>query len=410
MLMWLLSFWFSRALGFFVIQTAQTNLRTIKWSEETNWAETPSTPTMTLLRTTGDTLAYKKNQVESKEIRQDRQVPSIIEVGVTTEGAVNIELDLGGTYDQFISAVLGNPWVVVALTGLTLTFAAAVSGLATITASATTGLLPGVWVQFGGTAITANNVGPFKISSVTSGTIVVFDPNGVITVDDVTAGTANARWVRNGVTPSSYLLEKNFTDITTGNAFIQYLGMRAVEMALNFKSQAILDGSISFWGKVGSLSTATVAGTVNQPNTAPSISASANIGQIYLDNANLAEAMKDLSVTLSNTPRHRPIIGSLYDADIGFGLFDVKVSGTALTPDLGLFNDVIEHSTVSIDLPCFDSLGNQMIITLPALKLEGNPDTPAANQDVDTKFTGMGFIDPLSGVMVQFDTITTPTP
>ena len=86
--------------------TAETNLRTLSYVAETNWAVIPATPTMLLLRTTGDTLAYTKKQEQSKEIRADRQIPSVIEVGDTSEGQVKIELSLT-TFDQLIEGVLG---------------------------------------------------------------------------------------------------------------------------------------------------------------------------------------------------------------------------------------------------------------------------------------------------------------
>jgi hypothetical protein len=313
-LLW--SVWISPAFGQFLF--ADTNLRILRYSQETNYAETPGTPAMQIARTTGDTLAYNKTQVISREIRADRMVPSVIETGVTAEGALNIELSLK-TYDDLFQAVLGGTW--------------------------------------------ATNV------------------------------------LTNGVVKRSFLFEKQFSDI---GQYVQYLGMRAVEMSLNFKAQAILDGTITFWGNKVTTSTATVAASSIAATTTDDLSASADVGTLtWTGSPPLATTIKDVAITISNSPRHRPVVGSLYDADIGEGQFTVRLTGTALVDNLNLFQDVIAHSTVSLTLPVSDAAGNTLSILLPALKLSGNPDTPAGNQDVDFRFTGEAFRDTVTNSMIQ---------
>ena len=308
---------------------------------------------------------------------------------------------------------------------MSLTFTAAVSNISKVVRAAgswvTDGIVPYIYVQFGGAGITVANIGPFKVSSISTttnanDTLNLYDPDGVmVTEGSLAAATAKASWIRNGVIKRSFTFEKFLSGLNLANnpnQYIQFTGMRPAELVLNFKAQAILDGAFTFWGKLAQLSASTIASVTTQPNTNPVVSASANIGTIWRapnegNPVDLTDAMKDLSLTISNTPRHRPIIGSKYDADIGYGLFDVKTSGTALTEDLTLFNDVIAHNDVGLSLPISDSLGNLLIITVPAQKLTGNPDTPAANQDVDMKFNGMAKIDPNSGVTIQFDRIIT---
>jgi Phage tail tube protein len=306
---------------------ADTNLRSlvIGTAPETVYAETPSTPAVTTMRSTGDTLAYNKTQVSSREIRSDRMVPSIIQTAVTVEGAVNIELSTQ-TYDALFEALLCGTW------------------------------------------------------------------------------TSNV--LKNSVTKRSFFLEKNFTDLVglspVVQAFIHYTGMRCVDGAMNFRAGQIIDGSFTFWGHAATISSATLAGSPSAATTNPSLSASADVGTVQYQGANIVDSLKDLALTISNTPRHRPIIGSIYDADIGFGTFAIRITGTALVSDLSMFTDVIAHNTVAIAIPVTDGT-HTMTFKLPALKLSGNPDTPAGNQDVELRFTGEAFRDPTTTCMIEID-------
>src|ERR1017187_5088263 len=102
---------------------ADTNRVRLAYSKETLWAETPTSPTMQALRYTGHGLVHNKTQAISTEIRADRQVPSIIEQGVTMEGPINYEFS-NKTFEDFIAAALGRTaWTTISLSGLALTFA-----------------------------------------------------------------------------------------------------------------------------------------------------------------------------------------------------------------------------------------------------------------------------------------------
>jgi Phage tail tube protein len=304
---------------------ADTNLRILRYSAETVYAETPAAPAMTEMRTTGDTFVYNKRQEPSKEIRRDRMIPSVVQLGVTVEGAANIELSLK-TYDTFFEACLGGTW-----------------------------------------------------------------------------GATAANQLRNGIVKRSFLFEKEFQDI--GTSFIQYLGMRCVELMMNFRAQNFVDGTFTFWGNKALSAGATVASASGAPTDTPSLSASADVGTLTYKGVALTSAIKDVQVTVNNMPRHRPVVGSKFDADIGEGQFQIRLAGTALVDNLNLFADVIAHNTVSLVLPVTDELGNSLTITLPALKISGNPDTPASNQDVDFKFTAEAFRDPTTDCMIQLDRV-----
>jgi hypothetical protein len=311
---------------------ADTNLRSlvIGTAPETVYAETPSTPAVTTMRSTGDTLAYNKTQVISREIRSDRMVPSVIRTAVTVEGAVNVELSTQ-TYDSLFEALLCGTWT--------------------------------------------SNV-----------------------LKNTTAGVTTKR---------SYFMEKDFTDLSgqaspVVSGFISYTGMRVVDGAMNFRAGQIIDGSFTFWGHSAVVGSATLAAAPSAATTNPSLSASADVGTLQYNGSNIVDAIKDIALTISNTPRHRAIVGSLYDADIGYGQFTIRLTGTALVSDLAMFNDVILHNTVTLSIPVTDGT-HTMTFKLPALKISGNPDTPAQNQDVELRFTAEAFRDPSTSCMIEID-------
>jgi hypothetical protein len=381
---------------------ADSNLRVIRYSAEAVWGETPASPAMTEMRSTGDTLAHQKSQTESEEIRQDRMVPSIIEMGTTMEGAVNIEFSCT-SYDTFLEATLGGTWTTYSLSGLTLTLTAATKILNRSAGSwITDGVKVGNWILIGGVGINVGNAGPFKVAAVTATDVTLFDPNAAITDDSITAGTVKARYLRNGNIKRSFLIEKEFTDITE---FISFRGLRVNQFSLALQAQQKITGSFSFMGKQGVRAVTTVAGSSAAATTTPNLGASADVATLLRNGALITDGLTQLNLTLNNNLRHRPIVGSKFDDDIGYGRLNVGVQATALVRSLSLFLDVINHTTIGLDIPLFDQGGKFFYLSIPALKSQGNPQTPAGNQDVTIQLDMNAQRDPVTNCMVEINTI-----
>jgi hypothetical protein len=366
---------------------ADTNRVAMRRSKEAAWAEVPAAPAMDDMRYTGHGIAHNKTQVSSSEIRSDRQIPSIIETGVTCEGPLNIQFS-NKTYKNEILASLGAAaWTVINLAGLTLD----VSSVAkTFTRAAgdfvADGVKPGLWVFIGGVNLNAKNKGPFKVTAVVALAITVADPDGVLVTEvGKAASTLKSTYARNGVTPSSFLLEEEFTDI---NKFIQFFGMRIDQWNMTLAAQRVIEGSFNYFGKTADISAgATVAGVKNAATTTPNVSASAGVAELLLNSAALTAGIKQLTFSLKNNLRHRPVVGSKYDNDIGYGVCQVEITAQALVPDLALFTSVINHADLDIDIPIFDALGNYTIISFPCSKATGNPAVSGQNQDVEIPLT-----------------------
>ncbi len=86
--------------------SSQTQLAYI---EESTYGTTPATPEFTRQRFTGEGLKASRQNITSNEIRPDRNVPDLIQVAGTAEGAVNFELSYGA-FDDWIASFMYSDW------------------------------------------------------------------------------------------------------------------------------------------------------------------------------------------------------------------------------------------------------------------------------------------------------------
>lgn len=90
---------------------ADSNRARIRFIKEdpNTWGQSPTSGKTRELRYTGSTLNANKNTVTSEEIRADRMVSQIIEVGANSAGEVNIEFS-GGSHDDLLEAFMYGAW------------------------------------------------------------------------------------------------------------------------------------------------------------------------------------------------------------------------------------------------------------------------------------------------------------
>jgi hypothetical protein len=91
------------------IQSAESNRASIRILKEAVWGTTPGSGTSDELRFTGSSLVAEKQTQISDEIRADRMVPSVIEVGASSSGGISQEFSAGSS-DPFFEAFLLGAW------------------------------------------------------------------------------------------------------------------------------------------------------------------------------------------------------------------------------------------------------------------------------------------------------------
>lgn len=88
---------------------ASTSLTQLRYIAETTPGTTPVAGNAINLRMTGESLDFGVQTETSKEIRSDRQITDVIQVGASCSGGFNLELSFK-EYDPFIEALLQGTW------------------------------------------------------------------------------------------------------------------------------------------------------------------------------------------------------------------------------------------------------------------------------------------------------------
>lgn len=89
-----------------MVDSSQTRLAYIT---EVTYGTTPATPAWNVLRYTGEGLKASRQNLTSNEIRADRNVSDLVQVGGSAAGPISGELSYG-TYDEFFESLLQSAW------------------------------------------------------------------------------------------------------------------------------------------------------------------------------------------------------------------------------------------------------------------------------------------------------------
>ena len=128
------------------------------FTEEVTWGVTPAVALDTV-RFTGESLNFAIDNVQSNEIRSDRQITDLIQTDAEPSGDVNFELSYAA-FDNLLEGAFFSDFVApVSMAGVT--FAAVSGSPDSFTDSGNgfvaAGILPGQWLKVGGFATGANN-------------------------------------------------------------------------------------------------------------------------------------------------------------------------------------------------------------------------------------------------------------
>lgn len=158
---------------------ADTNRLRLAYVEETSLGATPSSPSMRIIRATGESLNHDIQTTESKEIRSDRQTSDLMQVGAANSGALNFELSFPQVrtwladflrYALFASGWSSQPEAYNATSDSIITDAGTTTDTYVV-ASGGTAFKAGHLVRASGFANAANNK-LFRVASSTGSTVV----------------------------------------------------------------------------------------------------------------------------------------------------------------------------------------------------------------------------------------------
>ena len=88
----------------------QTSSTEISILEESTWGVLPSPASFVATRVTGESLKVERENVVSEEIRPDRNIADLIQVGGQASGGIECELSYG-TYDKLLESAMNSAFV-----------------------------------------------------------------------------------------------------------------------------------------------------------------------------------------------------------------------------------------------------------------------------------------------------------
>lgn len=345
---------------------------------EVTWGTTPATPTLEAVRFTSESLNYNADFITSEEIRSDRMTPDTIQVSSQAGGDINGEWSYA-TYDQFIAAALYSAWVTTATdeaaqVDISITKTGGTPNTWTIDSAALAdfsdnSIVVGQFIKVTGFAV----AGTFY-AEVTSISALSLGINPTADVASEAAGAsivvAPLDYVRNGVTKSSFTIQKAFTDLSTPELW-NFTGARVSTWNLELATGSILTTSFGILAKDAAMTETQFAGaTLNSANTNTVLNAVDNVAAIVFDGDPGGSTLffNSLSVNLDNALRGQEAVGTL-------GLIGVEAGRLALTGAIELY---FENSSLldkfraatafSLTFQAQDTAGNVYFVTLPRAK------------------------------------------
>lgn len=343
---------------------------------ESTWGTTPATPSLDAVRFTSEGLNYNADFITSEEIRADRMTPDTIQVSSQAGGDINGEWSYA-TYDAFIAAAMYGTW---ASTGTPQTAAT----LAIVKVGGT----PNTWsITDSGSALDGNSwvVGQFvKVAGfATAGTFfaeILTITAGEVTIAPLTDVASEAAgdsvtvtpmdFVRNGVTKSSFTIQKAFTDLATPELW-NFTGSRISTWNLELATGSILTTAFGVLAKDAEMTETQFAGaTVNSANTNTVLNAVDNVAAIVFDGdpGGSTYYFNSLSVNLDNALRGQEAVGTL-------GLIGVEAGRLSLTGSIelyfensALFDKFRAATAFNLSFLAQDAAGNSYIVTIPRAK------------------------------------------
>lgn len=385
---------------------ADSSRAQLTYLAESTWGTTPAAA-MTHVRYTNERLGYQISNTSSREVRSDRQVSDLVQTSAEASGSFDFELSYAA-HDAFLASALFSTWgtpVAISIANDIASSNATSAFTSTTTDFAASGIVVGQWLEVGGfTTNAGENNGYYQVTSVATNSIGV----SPTPASDEAAGvgktiTMDGTLIRNGVTETSFTLEKAFTDVTQ---YIAFTGMVPSTLNLNIETGSILSGSLGFRGKSGVLAGTSVGtGPAVAASTNDVMNAVNNVGEVRENGAVLAQtALRSLSVDLDNGLRSVQAVGSLGNVDIGAGRCTVTGQVSIYFSDGALYQKYLNGTMTSLSFRVNDTAGNGYVVSLPKVKLtQGSVFAGGNDQDVLADFQYQAIRDPATDCSIQID-------
>lgn len=390
---------------------------------------TPTTPALQIVRLTGESLDVTRENIVSSELRSDRNVMDLIQVGGGAGGGMEFELSYG-TYDDLFASALQSSWSggsaadpdkIVTSTDMingvytiaaqpeaparitvtrTVAGSADTAGVVTITGTDANNNPITEDITPGATGVTVSGQKIFKTVTLVVGSGWTGDG----TADQITVGVAAmATVLKNGSTPKSFTLERTLLDLTP-NAYFRFKGMQANRFSLTCTTKEIVKGSFDFLGMSGEAAEAAIAGATYLDATTGEVMDAAS-GFAGFSVAGLSSVhVSSLSLDATNNLRAPTAAGSVDALGIGAGRFELSGSMEAYFEDIELYKAFLDGDATALAFTLGRTTNEKYTFTIPNLKFEtGTVQAQGNDSDIMASMTYRGLYDSVNGCTLMIE-------
>jgi hypothetical protein len=346
---------------------SDSNRSQLAFVAESLWGTTPGTATLKKLRFTDESLNFTIDNIQSNEIRADRQTTDLIQTGAECGGGVNFELSYGAQ-DDLIAAALWDAWVGVGGGAVAELLSSDGGDDFTLNASITHGIVAGQWVELTGS--TADD-GYHLVTGVSTNTLTVASTPGITTGEVLgtsEAATIRGSFLKNGTTELPFSIERFHDDKTQ---YFGFKGMVVNSMSITAAAASILTGSFDFLGKNATRGSSSIGATYTAAPTNDVMNAVSNVGSIMEGSTLTALSgifIQELNFTLNNNVRGLQAIGTLGNSDLGVGNVECTGALNVYFQNGDLYDKYIAGTESGMSFKVEDSSGNAYIFTFPRVK------------------------------------------
>lgn len=356
-------------------------------------------PDMTEIVCRSESLSRNNQVVQSDTIRSDRMREASIQTGYEVAGDMNVEL-VAPYYLDFFKALLGNLWVAISCTGVSVTAATSDDSFTAASGSFFTNVVPGMYVKVAGMA--AANNGVHRVLTKESADKITVATN--LTDETVGSGaTIKANMIRNGVLAYSFLVEK----MAAAGEYFWLPGLRCTGFSANLPKKSKIDATFNFMGVDQQESDTSIlgTGTLTQQTPATAMNTSNNVAWLRKDNSAISCYIEAMTLAIQTGAHRQDAFMSEGSVGIADGSFDISGTiNTYFSDRAHLYQNVLDRDDIALALRLTDVDGADLIFTFPACKITGNtPQATGINQDVFFNGQFTAHRDATTDCMVQID-------
>lgn len=357
---------------------AISNQVALRYVAEVTLGTTPTTPTLSAIRFTGEDLNFNIGFEKSEEIDSTRMVTDTIQVEASADGSIKGELSYA-TYDDFFEAGLFTTWAttgtaVTAATDLILNKTAGTPNTyaleSTVTDFTTHSWVVGQFLKIAG----FSPAGTFyaQIVSIAANSVVIYPLTDFIddaAGDSVTVTPMN--YLRNGTTRKSFTIQKAFTDLTTP-VYYNFLGCVVDSIMFTIETKSIMKMEFGFIGKSGSMTTTQFASaSLGTANTNGVMSSVGNVTAIVFDGdpgSSTTYYFNKLELEVNNNVRGQDAVGTLGFIGIVPGRMELTGKIELYFETSALFTKFQNATAFALSIMVADASGQRYILTIPRAK------------------------------------------